>query len=76
MKNQTLQNIDPNLTTRELEIIILIGQGLSNFDIHERLFISQNTVKNHIAAIRAKTGMKNRVQIALYYHGIIKKAIA
>jgi DNA-binding NarL/FixJ family response regulator len=54
------------LTERELEVIRLIAEGLSNANIAERLFISTNTVARHIAGIFSKTESENRVQAANY----------
>jgi DNA-binding NarL/FixJ family response regulator len=50
------------LSERQREVLELMGQGLSNAAIAERLFISQNTVKFHVAAIYQRLGVSNRVQ--------------
>lgn len=50
------------LTERELEVLKLIGQGLSNKEIGERLGMSINTVKTHIKNIYGKLGVKRRTQ--------------
>jgi LuxR family maltose regulon positive regulatory protein len=50
------------LTPRELEVLALIAQGLSNREIGERLFIALNTVKGHTRRIYGKLGVKNRTQ--------------
>ena len=52
---------------RELEIIQLIADGLSNKEIAGRLFLSEGTVKNYISNILVKSGMEHRTQIAIYY---------
>jgi len=52
------------ISDREREIIGLVAAGLDNREIGRRLFISPKTVKNHITSIYAKTGAKNRVQLA------------
>lgn len=52
------------LSKREQEILRLVLQGLSYKEIDEKLFISINTVKNHIYNIYQKLGVKNRLQIA------------
>ena len=52
---------------RELEIMELIAEGLSNKEISSRLFISEGTVKNYITGILNKTGLNHRTQIAIYY---------
>jgi DNA-binding NarL/FixJ family response regulator len=49
------------LTQREVEILSLIAQGLTNGEIAERLFISNHTIKTHINRIFAKTGSRDRV---------------
>lgn len=56
--------LDFGVTDREMEIIRLVAQGLDNREIGKRLFISPKTVKNHITSIYAKTGARNRVQLA------------
>lgn len=49
------------LTQREVEILSLIAQGLTNGEIAERLFLSNHTIKTHINRIFAKTGSRDRV---------------
>lgn len=55
------------LSPRELEIVKLIAEGLSNQDICERLYLSNGTVRNHISTILEKTGLEHRTQIAVQY---------
>ncbi|MCX8129410.1 MAG: helix-turn-helix transcriptional regulator [Clostridia bacterium] len=55
--------ISYELTERELEIVRHIVDGLSNQDIAKRLFISPNTVKNHIYNTYKKIGIKNRFEL-------------
>jgi NarL family two-component system response regulator LiaR len=50
------------LTPRELEILELIAAGLSNREIAEKLFVSENTVKTHSSRVLAKLGAKRRTQ--------------
>ncbi len=60
---QALVRDDPSaepLTERELEVLRLIAAGASNRDIADRLFISENTVKNHVRRILEKTGTRSR----------------
>ncbi|WP_026065300.1 response regulator [Amphibacillus jilinensis] len=59
-------DIDPQLTKRELDIITGIGQGLSNREIAEDLFLSVGTIKNHISVILDKLDLRDRTQIAIY----------
>lgn len=54
------------LTDREVEVLRLLGAGLSNRAIGERLYISTNTAANHVRNILIKTGAANRTQAAMY----------
>lgn len=56
---------DP-LTERELEILRLVAQGLSNQAIADRLVVSERTVRTHVSNILAKLHLANRTQAALY----------
>ena len=62
-----------DLSERELEVLRLLAQGKSNPQIAEALFITRNTVQNHVASILTKTNLQNRAQAAVYAkdHGII-----
>lgn len=55
-----------NLTPRETEVLALIGEGLSNGEIGERLFLGQATVKTHVNRIFAKIGAQSRAQAVRY----------
>ena len=57
----------PVLTRRELEVLRLVADGLSNKEIATSLVITEGTVKNHVSAILEKTGLDHRTQIAIYY---------
>ena len=50
------------MTPREHEILCLIAEGLSNREIGERLFVSENTVKTHSSRVFEKLGVNRRVQ--------------
>jgi DNA-binding CsgD family transcriptional regulator len=54
------------LTDREVEVLRLLAEGLSNRAIGERLYISTNTAANHVRSILIKTGATNRTQAAMY----------
>ncbi|MFE4337086.1 response regulator, partial [Streptomyces sp. NPDC056831] len=56
------------LTVREREVLAMLGEGLSNQDIADRLTIVIGTVKTHVGAILEKTGSTSRVQAALLAH--------
>jgi DNA-binding NarL/FixJ family response regulator len=57
-----------DLTPRELEILHLIGEGMSNNDIAKALFLSLHTVKTHVSRILQKTGSPQRGQAAALAH--------
>ena len=50
------------MTPRELEILELIAAGLSNKEIAERVFVSENTVKTHLGRVFGKLGARRRTQ--------------
>ena len=54
------------LTTREVQVLRLIAQGMTNLEIAETLVISERTVGNHVGNILAKLHLANRTQAALY----------
>ena len=54
------------LTAHELRILELIGDGLTNRQIGERLFLAEQTVKNYVSALFTKLGMERRTQAAAY----------
>ena len=56
------------LTGREAEVLALIGAGLSNGQIAERLFVAETTVKTHVNRIFAKAQSRDRAQAAAYAH--------
>ena len=58
----------PGLTARERDVLELVGEGLSNVEIAERLHIGITTVKTHITALMTKTSSPNRVRLALLAH--------
>ncbi|MFJ5777039.1 response regulator [Streptomyces sp. NPDC093094] len=53
------------LTAREREILALIGEGLTNRQIGQRLYLAEKTVKNHISRLLAKLGVERRIQAAV-----------
>ncbi|CAM5339975.1 MULTISPECIES: response regulator [Streptomyces] len=55
----------PGLTDRERAILALIGEGLTNRQIGQRLYLAEKTVKNHISRLLAKLGVERRIQAAV-----------
>jgi DNA-binding NarL/FixJ family response regulator len=56
----------PRLTEREVEVLRLVAQGMSNRDISGALFISENTVKNHVRNILEKLHLHSRMEAVMY----------
>ncbi|SDS22059.1 two component transcriptional regulator, LuxR family [Paenibacillaceae bacterium GAS479] len=56
------------LTEREMDVLMLVAQGLSNQDIADKLFISIKTVKFHVTNVLNKLGVEDRTQAAIYAH--------
>ena len=64
--NERPQMPAPRLTDREMEVLRLVAQGLNNRDIAKQLFISENTVKNHIRNILEKLHLHSRMEAVVY----------
>ena len=64
----------PELTGRELEILTLVGEGKTSREIADQLYISENTVRNHVRNILDKLGMKSRFEAVkwAYREGLIE----
>lgn len=62
------------LTDREKEVVALVGQGLSNDEIAERLYMSPATAKTHVSRSMIKLGMRDRAQLVVfaYESGLVR----
>jgi len=56
----------PRLTDREMEVLRLVAKGMNNRDIAKELFISENTVKNHVRNILEKLQLHSRMEAVVY----------
>jgi two-component system response regulator DevR len=68
LRSDRVERTDPlaGLTEQERKILHLVGEGLTNRQIGERLFLAEKTVKNYMSSVLAKLGMERRVQAAVY----------
>ena len=80
MSRMNGQDPDPDaariatLSKREREVVVLIGEGLKNKQIAERLFISETTVQHHLSSIFGKLGVADRLELVIYAYrqGLVK----
>ena len=70
------QDLVQPLSDREVDVLRLLATGLSNREIGELLFVTENTVKTHIVHIIGKLGVSDRVQAAVWAarHGLLESA--
>ena len=64
--NEKHQYPSPTLTSRELEVLKLVAKGMSNREIADDLYISENTVKNHVRNILEKLHLHSRMEAVIY----------
>ena len=68
LRHGTEQLPHHGLTARELEVLSLIGQGKTNQEIADELFIGIKTVKTHVSNVLSKLGVEDRTRAAIYAH--------
>lgn len=61
-----------DITEKEMDLIELIADGLSNKEIAERLFLSEGTVRNYLSSILEKLELRDRTQLAVFYYKNLK----
>jgi DNA-binding CsgD family transcriptional regulator len=66
VSGRSAPRIDGELTAREREVLALLGEGLSNRTIGDRLFISPKTAEHHVGRILGKLGLRSRAEAAAY----------
>jgi non-specific serine/threonine protein kinase len=57
------------VTSREMDVLLLVAEGLTNKEVAERLYLAPRTVKGHVELLLAKTGAANRTQLATRLRG-------
>lgn len=60
-------DLDVELTPRELEILQLVADGLSNKEIAEKIFLSEGTTRNYVTGLLEKLNLRDRTQLAIFY---------
>jgi DNA-binding NarL/FixJ family response regulator len=60
-----VENLD--ITQREMDILKLVGEGLSNKEIANKLFLSEGTTRNYVTGLLEKLGLRDRTQLAIFY---------
>jgi DNA-binding NarL/FixJ family response regulator len=77
-KNTSLEDttLTADLSERELDVLRLLAQGLTNAEIAERLHLTRGTVRNYVSAILTKLGVEDRTQAAILAlrHGLVESA--
>lgn len=60
-------NTNINLTEREMDVLSLVAEGLSNKEISEKLFLSDGTVRNYVTNLLEKLQLRDRTQLAIFF---------
>lgn len=67
IKDRSKHKAAIDMTERELDVLKLVGQGLSNKEIAENLFLGEGTVRNYVTVLLEKLNLRDRTQLAIYY---------
>lgn len=68
LKKYRERDIETELSSRELDILILVSDGLNNKEIASKLYLSEGTVRNYISSMLDKLSLRDRTQLAIYYY--------
>lgn len=68
IQKQPKKNLNLDLTDREMDILLLVAEGLNNKEIAEKLYLSEGTVRNYISNMLDKLSLRDRTQLAIYYY--------
>lgn len=68
IQKPTKKNFHDELTDREMDILLLVAEGLNNKEIAEKLYLSEGTVRNYISNMLEKLSLRDRTQLAIYYY--------
>lgn len=65
--NRNIKLKDLDITEREIDVLKLVGEGLSNKEISEKLYLSEGTVRNYVTMLLEKLSLRDRTQLAIFY---------
>lgn len=68
IKRYREKDIEAEISDRELDILILVADGLNNKEIANELYLSEGTVRNYISTMLDKLSLRDRTQLAIYYY--------
>lgn len=68
LKKYRERDIETELSSRELDILVLVSDGLNNKEIARELYLSEGTVRNYISSMLDKLSLRDRTQLAIYYY--------
>ncbi|HLV08888.1 MAG TPA: response regulator transcription factor [Halanaerobiales bacterium] len=68
IKTYTKKDINIDLSERELDILLLVAEGLNNKEIADKLYLSEGTVRNYVSSMLEKLSLRDRTQLAIYYY--------
>ena len=63
-----IKDLSLDLSPRELDVLLLVADGLNNKEIADKLFLSEGTVRNYISIILDKFELRDRTQLAIHYY--------